>query len=132
LLENAHAHFDEIGFDNWDGGTTTWALRLELPTSLFATVQARLPDIEKELGKKLDYLDRLNPNDPLAIVGVELDGLSATAVESQTEPTSDSPNATAVGAARIPFCTIQRRRRCISFRPHHWAVARVRQPRPLD
>lgn len=70
LLENAHAHFDEIGYDNWNGGTTTWALRLEVPVVFFASAQPRLSDIEKELGQRLDFLDRLYPNDPLGEVSI--------------------------------------------------------------
>ena len=70
LLENAHAHFDVTNYDNWNGGTTTWALRLEVPVALFASAQSRLSEIEKELGQKLDFLDRLNPNDPLGEVSL--------------------------------------------------------------
>lgn len=70
LLDNAHAYFDQINYDNWNGGTTTWALRLEVPTVLYASVHARLSEIEKELAIKLDYLDRLYPNDPLGDVTI--------------------------------------------------------------
>lgn len=70
LLENAHAHFDVIGYDNWNGGTTTWELRLEIPTHLFASNESRLSEIEKELADKLKYLDRLHPNDPLGEVTI--------------------------------------------------------------
>lgn len=70
LLENAHAHFDDIGYDNWNGGTTTWELRLEVPTHLYASAESCLPDIEKELADKLKYLDRLHPNDPLGQVTI--------------------------------------------------------------
>ena len=64
LLENAHAWFDQTGFDNWNGGTYIWALRLEVPIHVFASVEPRLESIEKEIGSKLKYLDRLYPNDP--------------------------------------------------------------------
>ena len=47
LLESSSARFDEINFDNWNGGTTTWALRLETPVPLFASIEPRLPAIEK-------------------------------------------------------------------------------------
>ena len=57
LLESAHAYFDETDFDRWNGGTYTWALRLEVPVHVFA-VEARLESIEKEIGSKLNYLDR--------------------------------------------------------------------------
>jgi TIR domain len=70
LLDHAHAHFDPINYDNWNGGTTTWALRLEVPTVLYASVQARLGEIEKELADKLGYLDRLYSNDPLGEVTI--------------------------------------------------------------
>jgi hypothetical protein len=70
LLENAHAHFEETDYDNWNGGTTNWALRLEVPVVLFASAQPCLSDIEKELGQRLDFLDRLYPNDPLGEVTI--------------------------------------------------------------
>jgi hypothetical protein len=70
LLENAHAYFDEINYDNWNGGTTTWALRLEVPTHIFAVIHPRLAEAETELLQKLDYLNRLFPNDPLGEVTI--------------------------------------------------------------
>src|ERR1039458_10067304 len=68
LLESSSAHFDAINYDNWNGGTTTWALRLETPVPVFASVEPRLSAIEKEIGKKLLYFDRLHPNDPIGEV----------------------------------------------------------------
>jgi hypothetical protein len=70
LLEQSHAHFVEIDYDNWNGGTRTWALRLEVPTVLYAAVQERRDRIEKELAEKLNYLDRQYPNDPLGEVTI--------------------------------------------------------------
>lgn len=70
LLESAHAHFDEINYDNWQGGTYTWALRLEVPVPLFATLDARLTAIEKEIEAKLSYIGRLHPNDPVGEVTI--------------------------------------------------------------
>lgn len=70
LLESSHAHFDAMEYDNWNGGTTTWALRLEVPTILFASVQMSLPEIEKEIIQKLSFLDRLYPNDRLGEVTI--------------------------------------------------------------
>lgn len=70
FLEHSHAHFEEIEYDNWNGGTTTWALRLEMPVVFFASVQPRLSEIEKELGERLAFLDRLYPNDPLGEVTI--------------------------------------------------------------
>src|SRR5438105_10938213 len=70
LLENSSAHFEAINYDNWNGGTTTWALRLEVPVPIFASVEPHLPALEKEIGKKLSYFDRLHPNDPIGEVTI--------------------------------------------------------------
>ncbi|MGD0461654.1 MAG: toll/interleukin-1 receptor domain-containing protein [Tepidisphaeraceae bacterium] len=65
LLESAHAYFDETNFDNWNGGTYTWALRLEVPVHIFASIEPHLSSIEKEVGAKLSHFDRQYPNDHL-------------------------------------------------------------------
>ena len=70
ILESAHAFFDETEYDNWNGGTYTWALRLEVPVGVFASVESRLANIEKEIGAKLAYFDRQYPNDHLGEVTV--------------------------------------------------------------
>ena len=70
LLENAHARFDETEYDNWNGGTYTWALRLEVPVPLFAALEPNLEAVEKEVGSKLSYLNRLYPNDHVGEVTI--------------------------------------------------------------
>jgi hypothetical protein len=70
LIERSSAYFDAVNFDNWNGGTTTWALRLEVPVPIFASVEPRLSAVEKEIGKKLSYFDRLLPNDPIGEVTI--------------------------------------------------------------
>ncbi|MBI5770008.1 MAG: toll/interleukin-1 receptor domain-containing protein [Verrucomicrobia bacterium] len=65
ILANAHAYFEETNFDNWNGGTYTWALRLEVPVALFAAVEGQLEKFEKEIGAKLGYFSRIFPNDIL-------------------------------------------------------------------
>lgn len=70
LLESAHARFDDVDYNNWNGGTTTWALRLEVPVEIFAPVKPRLADMEKQIADELAYLRRLYPNDPLDEVTV--------------------------------------------------------------
>lgn len=70
LLESSHSYFAEMNYDNWNGGTTTWALRLEVPTSEFASVQPRIAEIETQLLQRLEYLDRIFPNDPISEVSV--------------------------------------------------------------
>jgi TIR domain-containing protein len=70
LLESAHAWFDNTEYDNWNGGTYTWALRLEVSVPVFASVEPRLSKIEKEIGEKLSYFGRSYPNDHLSEVTV--------------------------------------------------------------
>lgn len=70
LLENSHARFDQVDYDNWNGGTYTWALRLEVPIVIFAPVEPRLTAIEKEIEAKLKNIGRLYPNDHIGEVTI--------------------------------------------------------------
>lgn len=65
LIESAEATFEETGYDNWNGGTTTWELRLFVPTTVYSANSNHLPKIEKVIKEKLNYLDRLHANDPI-------------------------------------------------------------------
>jgi len=65
ILENVHAQFDFISYDNWNGGTSNWALRLQLAAPLFATYEPTIGSIESEIFSKVSYLNRLNPNNPV-------------------------------------------------------------------
>ena len=66
LLECAQAWLENTAYDNWNGGTYTYALRLEVPISVFASIEPRLAQIEKEISEKLVYFSRTLPNDSLA------------------------------------------------------------------
>jgi hypothetical protein len=70
VLQSANASFDQIDYDNWSGGTYTWALRLDLPVSLFASIEPRLSEIENKIAAKLQYFTRNYPNDHLNTVSV--------------------------------------------------------------
>jgi hypothetical protein len=65
VLERADARFAVINYDNWNGGTYTWALRLEVPVSLFAAIEQHTAEFEKAISAKLSYVHRLYPNDSL-------------------------------------------------------------------
>jgi hypothetical protein len=86
LLENSSAHFDAVNYDNWNGGTTTWALRLETPVSIFASVEPHLSLIENAIAKKLSHFDRLHPNDPIGEVTISPIAPGATAVGQRIAP----------------------------------------------
>jgi hypothetical protein len=70
MLENCHAWFDNTEYDNWNGGTYTWALRLEVPVPIFVSVEPRLTKIEEEIKGKLVYFTRSYPNDNLSEVTI--------------------------------------------------------------
>jgi hypothetical protein len=70
LIASANAYLEVTDFDNWNGGTRTWALRLDVPVPLFASVYPRLSEIETSITERLRYLARLCPNDPIGDVTV--------------------------------------------------------------
>lgn len=52
LLARAHPWIDATDYDNWNGGTTFYRLNLDLPVSLFAQLEPRIPEIEQTLQQK--------------------------------------------------------------------------------
>jgi len=76
VFKSARAEFVEIEYDNWNGGTYTWSLKIEVPVSAFAGIASRLADVEKECSTTLQYLDQLHPNHNLS--GVTITPLSST------------------------------------------------------
>ena len=70
LLESAVATIEQTDYDNWNGGTYTWALRLEIPVSIYVKFESALEDIESQISKKLELLDRVYPRDNLSVVTI--------------------------------------------------------------
>jgi len=70
LLNSAHARFDEIDFNSWDGGSYTWALCLEVPVPIFALLESRLKVIEQVIGAKLTQIERNYPGHQVGEVRV--------------------------------------------------------------
>ena len=65
ILENAHPRFEEIEYDNWNGGTYTYRLRLDLPVPIFAEYQPNIESLEKELLSRITSIDRRHSNDSI-------------------------------------------------------------------
>jgi len=86
LLESAHAWFDNTEYDNWNGGTYTWALRLEVPVPVFASAEPRLPNIEKEIVAKLGYINRLYTNDHISEATISPVSPGAEAIGQRIAP----------------------------------------------
>ena len=70
LLENSHTWLDNTDYDNLNGGTYIWKLRLEVPVQIFASAERHLDQIEKLISEKLVYFSRHYPNDHLGAVTI--------------------------------------------------------------
>lgn len=70
VCENSNARIEFGEYDNWNGGTTTWVLNLEIPTALYVPIKSRLKIIEEEIGSELTVLNKRYPNDILGNVQI--------------------------------------------------------------
>lgn len=86
LLECAHAHFEQTDYDNWNGGTYSWALRLEVPVPVFAGIEATLEGVEKDIVAKLKHFHRTLPNHNLSEVTIVPDSAAAARPSTRHTP----------------------------------------------
>ena len=70
LLENATGRIEETNFDNWNGGTYSYALILEIPIPVFASHEAKLPEIGQSIVSKLQVIYSNLSNDHLDSVNI--------------------------------------------------------------
>lgn len=70
ILESASARFEVVDYDNWNGGTSTYALMLDIPVPLFASVESKLQEIEKGICSKLATICRDLSNDHIGGVTI--------------------------------------------------------------
>lgn len=90
VLERADARFEVINYDNWNGGTCTWALRLEVPVSLFAAIEQRTEEFEKSISAKLSYFEKLHPNDPLGEITIAPTMAATSTIGKKIETPDDA------------------------------------------
>jgi hypothetical protein len=86
LLESSHASLDNTHYDNYNGGTYTWVLRLDVPVHLFASIEPRLSEIEEQIQGKATYFTRGFPNDHLGAVVIAPIPPGAQVLYQRTEP----------------------------------------------
>ena len=86
LLQTASARIEQTGYDNLNGGTYTYELKLDVPVSVFATVESRLPDIEKDISSKLATICRNLTNYYLESVTITPLTSKATSVGPRAKP----------------------------------------------
>jgi len=62
ILATAERRIEQIGYDNWDGGTDIYGLYLDVPTKVYATYEPHLKTIEESIVEKLRPILRKYPN----------------------------------------------------------------------
>lgn len=70
LLESASARIEQTEYDNWNGGTYIYALMLEIPVTIFATIQPKLSEIENDISSMLAIICRDLTNEHLNSVNI--------------------------------------------------------------
>jgi hypothetical protein len=70
VLATASPSIETTGYDNWNGGTTYYALVLALPVAEYATIEPRLEPVEKDLGQRLSRALRNTEPDVLSSVTI--------------------------------------------------------------
>jgi len=92
LLENANARVDLSDYDNWNGGTYTWELHLDVPVTLYARYeQTQLAQIEKDLADRLHFVEKNHPQNFMKVAvaplapGAALVGARVRPSERQVE-----------------------------------------------
>jgi len=65
ILANAKAEINLINYDNWNGGTYTYTLSLQVPTHIYSQLIDDREEVEKRIGKHIDSFLRPYPNDHL-------------------------------------------------------------------
>lgn len=73
LLAKSSAEMVETSFDNWNGGTYGFTLRLNAPAHLYAALDGRSIDLEKELLERAAPFLRGFPNETLDEVAISLE-----------------------------------------------------------
>ncbi len=53
LLRRCPASMEQVGYDNWNGGTDLYEVRLELPPSEFASLGMRRSQLEEQIAARL-------------------------------------------------------------------------------
>lgn len=89
LLESADARIEQIEYDNWNGGTYTYALELDIPVPIFARIESKLEKIEKAISSTLGIICRNLANDHLGSVTITPLSVSPGAFGQSVTPPAD-------------------------------------------
>jgi len=86
LLESASARIEQTDYDNWNGGTYNYALMLDVPVPVFASVEPKLQETEKLISSKLALVCRNLGNDHLDSVTITPLTSKSTSVGPRAKP----------------------------------------------
>ena len=86
VLESASARFELTDQDNWNGGTYTYALMLDIPVPLFASVESKLQGIETGICSKLATICRDLSNDHIGSVTITPLTSKSTSIGPRPKP----------------------------------------------
>jgi len=78
VLSNSEISASQTDYDNWNGGTYTYTIFLDLPQAVFSEIQSELQQIEESIEKKLSVFSHKYPGPWMKIKIVPL------LVESET------------------------------------------------
>ena len=70
VLANSKASIEQTGYDNWNGGSYTFTLYLELPYQIYTQLGDRRERIEKDIFAKATSLFRAYPKDNIGQVQI--------------------------------------------------------------
>ena len=102
ILANSEAELEQIEYDNWNGGTYTYALKLQVSPVLYTRIGQSLDDIEKDMLNRLGPLLRTYSNEYLGqvIITMQLehdDNWRDNAMKWLSETVDERDSATEVG-----------------------------------
>lgn len=100
ILGVAQARIEQVGYDNWNGGTDIYGLYLEVPTDIYATYEANLKTVEETIKEKLRPILRKYPNTWIGEVVVSPRLITTTQTPTQPHQISDKNVLAALDAQR--------------------------------
>ena len=91
LLRNCTVELEQTGYDNWNGGTYTYAIHLLVSPERYATISSQLGSLEKIILTHARALIRHNPNDQIGQVTVvpDVSGKVVAQERSYRTPAAD-------------------------------------------
>ncbi len=63
VLADAVGILDATEYDNWNGGTTQYTLKLEIPVRTYVSIEASIEDLEAQILRRIEKMHRGETND---------------------------------------------------------------------